>query len=83
MRDDLAIRRIENDVFILVRDDSTLHSFNETGTFIWDQLQSGTPVGKIPQMIADRFEINIDAARNDMIEFINDLEKTGLISISA
>jgi hypothetical protein len=78
----MSIRRIENEIFLYDRKESLIHSFNETGTFLWEHYG---PSCATPQLLAARlaetFEVDVETARNDADEFLkNCVEKNLLVS---
>jgi hypothetical protein len=76
---DLAIKKIEATLFILDRKNSILHSFNETGTFLWELLQSNLPAQELGLRLADEFDVGLEQAQRDVDEFLNMLEVQKLI----
>ena len=52
---------------------------NETGCFLWEQLQSETPVDEVVQAVLRKYDIEEAAARNYVEAFVKDLEKHGFL----
>ena len=52
---------------------------NETGRFLWEQLQSETPVDEVVQAVLRKYDIEEAAARNYVEAFVKDLEKHGFL----
>jgi hypothetical protein len=78
---DLSIRTISNEIFILKRSTSTIHSFNSTGAIIWKSLQQNTPFVEIVRMFAEKFDISREKAEEDISDFLFTLEKNLLIDL--
>jgi hypothetical protein len=80
--EELSIRKIEDTIFVLDRKNSMMHTFNDTGAFLWEGIQQNTPVERLCEMLTDGFELSSELARSDVAEFLNNLEKQHLISIT-
>jgi hypothetical protein len=52
---------------------------NETGRFLWEQLQSETTVDEVVQAVLRKYNIEEAAARNYVEAFVKDLEKHGFL----
>jgi hypothetical protein len=79
---DLSIRTISDEIFILKRSASTIHSFNYTGTFIWSLLQARASFPDIVKAVMGRYDVDREMAEEDISTFFFTLEKNGLITIS-
>ena len=78
---DLSIRTISDEIFILKRSTSTIHSFNATGSFVWSLLQANASFAEIVQSIMSRFGIDRETAEEDVSTFLFTLEKNKLITL--
>ncbi len=80
-QNDISVRKIQEEIFILDRKNSVIHSFNKIGAFIWEHLQSGTGIKEIVMAVVEQFDVDESTAMTDTIEFITELKKKELISI--
>jgi hypothetical protein len=78
---DLSIRMISNEIFILKRSTSTIHSFNATGTAIWKSMEQKTSFDDIVRLLTERFDVSQETAEEDISDFLFSLEKNRLITI--
>jgi hypothetical protein len=78
---DLTIKKIEETIFVLDRKNSVLHSFNDTGAFLWERLEQHVAVEGLCQMLTESFEVSPEQARCDISEFLNTLEEQKIISL--
>ncbi len=63
--------------------DSTLFSFNEIATEIWEAADGRTPLGEIVRSrICAKFEASSEEAYRDAEEFVTALAQHGLLKIS-
>jgi len=81
LSDDISMRKVQDQLFILDRRNSVLHTFNDTGAFLWEQLKAGMKPECLAGALADQFDIGIEDAQVDVNEFLNALERHGLASI--
>ncbi len=77
----LSIRKIDNEFFILNRKTSALHSFNKTGTFLWDHIQKGYTLKNLINKITTRFEVSKKQAEEDIFSFLISLQDQHIIKI--
>jgi hypothetical protein len=80
---DLTVKNVEDTLFILDRTNSVLHTFNETGMFLWERLQQGQTVNDLCTDLVDAYEIEAGQAQCDVADFLNALEEQKLVVISA
>ncbi len=81
---EFVARRIgEETVLVPVRgakaDLDAVYTLNAVGSLIWQRLDGRTPLGAIVQEVCSAFEIDHATALNDVLAFITDLERAGLV----
>lgn len=62
---------------------SEYYSLNDTGTFIWELLDSGTPPESIPAAVAEEFDVSPERAESDTAAFLKELGKMKLLGPEA
>lgn len=77
----LSCRTIGDEVFALDRKHSKIHTFNRTGTFIWNLLPQNLSSDAMAQSISDRFEVSLEQAHEDVFDFLMTLSDNALIEI--
>lgn len=60
-------------------DFSAMITINDTGAFIWQQIEKGSDVDGIVEAMCAEFEIDADTAREDCEEFIKILEENKVV----
>ncbi len=65
---------------IIDGDKSILHSFNEVGSFIFEQIRKGADHVKIIERMTKKYKISKEVAEKDLTEFISSLKKKQIIS---
>jgi hypothetical protein len=79
---DLTVRNIADETFIMDRDNGIVHSFNSSGVFMWKEVVEGIPFEEIVLHVRENFETSEADVEEDVFQFLNTLEKSGLITIS-
>ena len=60
-------------------DFSAMITVNETGAFLWKLLQNGAEVDELVTAMTGEFEVSVEVAKNDIIDFINVLKDKGIL----
>jgi hypothetical protein len=75
-----ASRVLEGEAIVLTPTDSKIHSFNETGSRIWELLAEEPTVRKIIAQIRSEFEVGEEQAQADVIAFLEELAVKGMVT---
>jgi hypothetical protein len=75
---DLSIRQIDREIFIYDRDRSLVHTFNETGAFLWRQIEAGTEEERLVQTLIDEYDVDLNTAARDVGLFLTTVRSLGL-----
>jgi hypothetical protein len=79
----IAARMLGGEMMIMSAIDSTFFTLNEVATVIWQAADGITPLSQIvKERICPEFEVDVDAASRDAREFVDQLAKQGILSIS-
>jgi len=76
-----ASRVLAGEAIVLTRNDSKVHSFNETGSRIWELLAEELKVREIATRIRDEFEVSEEQAQMDVIAFLEELAAKGMVTL--
>jgi hypothetical protein len=79
---DTPARTIEGEALVITPHDSTLHTLNETATFIWDRADGTRTLGAIALEMIEAFEVDEATLRADAIEFVEEAVQKGLMLTS-
>ena len=66
-----------------IADMNSVFILNETGAFIWEQIDGKRTVEEVIELIINEYEIDIETALNDVLEFVENTEKFLVISLPA
>ena len=56
-----------------IADMNSVYTLNETGAFIWEQIDGKKSVAEIIEAVISEYEISPEEAERDMMEFIENL----------
>lgn len=77
--DRVPYRLIEGEAILVnVKNGEVIH-LNEVGASIWSFLEGGKKINQVIEHICENFEIDIETATKDTLEFIQPLLDKGLI----
>ena len=54
-------------------------SLNETGAFLWKQLEQSCEVDTLVKALLNEYEIDEDTANNDVNDFVEKVRKAGVL----
>ena len=77
--DKVTWRAIEDDCILLHLESGFYYTISGIGRFIWESLDGATQLPAIHSAILERYEVDAEAAKNDILEIINDLLKEDLV----
>lgn len=77
--ENIILRKFKSEYFLLDSSNEKLHSFNETGNFIFDMWFKGKSKEEIAEEMTREYEIDKNKAIKDTEDFISDLEKRKII----
>jgi len=80
-------RVVDNETLIIYLDrrpnnEEVVSILNETGTFIWQLLDGTKTVEEIIKKVCDEFEVSYKKAQKEVINFLSELLKKDLVTIS-
>jgi hypothetical protein len=75
----LAWREIEGEIVIVSPNDSVLHELNETGSFVWKQLDGCRPAAEIAAGLAAEYDVQVEVALRDIETLLEELAARQLL----
>ncbi len=84
LRDNFTIKEIVGDYIVVPTGENYLDfgaviSINESGAFLWKQLQDNKSVDELSSALAEEYGIETDVAKADVEEFVALLKEHNLI----
>lgn len=80
--DDIPFRIIEGEAVLVNAGTQEVIHLNDSGTFVWENLDGKRDIGTIVKRLIEEFEIDEPTARADVLDFASNLIKKGLITTS-
>lgn len=77
--DDIIWRVVDDEALILNTSNGYYFSMNGTATEIWCLLNEGKSIADAAQTIAERYEIDIDSAREDVEALLQELKNEHIV----
>ena len=77
-------RRVAGETLIVpvrgkVGDLASIYSFNETGSLIWQTLESPKPLADLIDAVQREYAVSHEQAERDVKQFLDDMLSTGLV----
>ena len=79
---DTPARTIDGEAIVITPDDSTLHTLNDTATYIWDRADGTRTLSAIAQEMLAEFEVNEATVKAQSLLFVEDAVTRGLMLAS-
>ena len=84
LKNDFTLREITGDYIVIPTGENYLDfgaviSLNETGAFLWNQLQNNLSIDDLTNALVEEYGIDVDTASADAEDFVSLLNKHGLI----
>jgi hypothetical protein len=85
---EFVARSIAGDTIIVpirgqVGDLNSIYNLNEVGSFIWNLIDGRNTLSQIAQAVCEEFDVTLEAAEQDTVEFVAALESAGIAESSA
>ena len=84
LRGEFVIRKIVDEIIAIPVGDIALEfngiiMLNNVSIIIWENLEKGTDIASLVNIITEQFEVTSQEAEKDIIDFLNGLKKINLI----
>lgn len=79
---DTPARTIDGEAIVITPHDSTLHTLNETATYIWDRADGTRTLEQIAQQMLEEFEVEPETLKADALAFVEEAVQKGLLHVS-
>jgi hypothetical protein len=80
----LAWREIDDETVIISPNDSVMHELNDTGSFLWKNIDGKKSAAELAELLAANYEVNPDVALSDTQSLLEEMSSRKLVvSISA
>jgi len=80
--DSLVARRIGEETILVNESGDTLHTLNETGSFVWSLIDGRRSLGEILSFMGKEYDLPADAAEKEVADFVQELAQRGLVRVA-
>jgi hypothetical protein len=81
IKPNVRYRIIDDEAIIVNQKSAMLYLCNELGSFVLDKIRDGLPKDEIINAICSEYEVDNQAAEQDLLEFIESLIKVDAIEV--
>jgi hypothetical protein len=75
-------RVVEDEAVLVLPERGQVKVLNEIGARIWELANGQRPVSEIAALICKEYEVDLEVAAADALEFLADLESRGVVTVS-
>ena len=75
----LAWREIEEATVIISPNDSVMHELNDTGSFLWKQIDGHRSAADLAALLAENYEVRPDVALTDTQSLLEEMSSRKLL----
>ena len=79
--DRLTVKKIGTETIILTESGEQLHTLDQTGTYVWSEIDGKKTLGQILDKLCDEYDVTRDRAQADLQEFIGALEEKEIVRL--
>jgi hypothetical protein len=80
--DSLVARKIGDETILVNESGDTLHTLNETGSFVWSLIDGRRSLGEILSFMDEEYDLPADAAEKEVADFVQELVQRGLVRVA-
>jgi hypothetical protein len=77
--DDVLATTIDDEAVILEMDSGTYYGFNETATFVWEQLEEPQAVSNLLSALVEEYDVDPEQCERNLETVLTDMAEYGLI----
>jgi hypothetical protein len=75
----LAWREIDDETVIISPNDSVMHELNDTGSFLWKNIDGKKSAAQLAELLAENYEVTPDAAVTDTQSLLEEMSSRKLV----
>ena len=75
----LAWREIDQETVIISPNDSVMHELNETGSFLWKNIDGKKSAAELAELLAENYEVTKDVALSDTQSLLEEMSSRKLV----
>jgi Coenzyme PQQ synthesis protein D (PqqD) len=75
----LAWREIDNETVIISPNDSVMHELNDTGSFLWKNIDGKKSAAELAELLVASYEVTPDIALSDTQSLLEEMSSRKLV----
>ncbi len=75
----LAWREIDDETVIISPNDSMMHELNDTGSFLWKNIDGKKSAAELAELLAENYEVTPDIALSDTQALLEEMSSRKLV----
>jgi coenzyme PQQ synthesis protein D (PqqD) len=75
----LAWREIDDETVIISPNDSVMHELNDTGSFLWKNIDGKKSAAELAELLAENYEVTSDIALSDTQALLEEMSSRKLV----
>jgi hypothetical protein len=75
----LAWREIDDETVIISPNDSVMHELNDTGSFLWKNIDGKKSAAELAELLAENYEVTPDIALSDIQALLEEMSLRKLV----
>ena len=75
----LAWREIDEETVIISPNESIMHELNETGSFLWRNIDGKRSVAELAELLAENYEVTAEVALTDTEALLEEMSARKLV----
>jgi coenzyme PQQ synthesis protein D (PqqD) len=75
----LAWREIDDETVIISPNDSVMHELNDTGSFLWNNIDGKKSAAELAELLAENYEVTPDIALSDTQALLDEMSSRKLV----
>jgi hypothetical protein len=75
----LAWREIDDETVIISPNDSVMHELNDTGSFLWKNIDGKKSVAELAELLVNNYEVALEVALADTQALLDEMSSRKLV----
>lgn len=81
--DHVLFQEVAGNAALLNLDTETYYGLDDVGTRMWQAMETSATIGDAARALSDVYDAPLETLQNDIVQLVLDLQKNGLVGLSA
>ncbi len=82
-RAELPSEAYDGETIVVEPEESVMHALTGVGPFLWERMDGQTSLGQLAEALCERYEVELEEAQGDVLEFASKLLESGLLDLNS